>query len=272
MFDPDVLAANVAERNKSRTAQAAVASKRNGGKLKAGNRKKTGSVASRVDGKGTSAEQTMTKNVGGGDVGKDGKWRPEPKHSLEFNRASPNGTYFLQLADPYEHQVATELVYLWDKHGPASWLWATLNGASLSLTSAHRWPGRMPEEGTLEVAVFVSRLLEHRIAIEPVLDRVVQIFAAEVEHPAAPEWWRLQLVRALAQSLFFTCAQSHDLVRRLEASSGGGDGGGGGGGGRVEAVLSLFPRVVDPQHFHAKVLTPLLADSAVQEVLLYPKS
>jgi hypothetical protein len=37
---------------------------------------------------------------------------------------------------------------------------------------------------------------------------------------------------------------------------------------RVEAVLALFPRVVDPQSFHLTVLTPLMAEAAVHDVLL----
>ena len=82
---------------------------------------------------------------GGKDVGKSDEVtevEPEPREADDFKRDTPNGIYRLRLADAYEHQVAIELVYLWEKYGAASWKWAELNGVPLTLTEAHHWPVR----------------------------------------------------------------------------------------------------------------------------------
>jgi hypothetical protein len=55
--------------------------------------------------------------------------------------------------------------------------------------------------------------------MEEVDNRVLRIFAAELASPAAPEGWQLQLMRALAQSLFFTCQQAAGAYTRQLPSS-----------------------------------------------------
>ena len=59
-----------------------------------------------------------------------------PVPASAFDPLKPNGLYTLDLADPYERQVAAELVKLWSRHGPESWANAKLDGAEFTLKPA----------------------------------------------------------------------------------------------------------------------------------------
>ena len=172
------------------------------------------------------------------------------------------GAYTLKLSDPYERQVAIELTYLWQKHGESSWKWTKLDGVAFTLTPAHNWPERMPETGVLELAMHVQRLLEYQIITTAVPDRVLNIVAKDLEAAENPTWWRLNFIRAMAQCLYFTCEQCYFLVGKLERNNFGFT------SNRAEAIIALFPRVVDPQNFHNDVLLRLMSDAAVHDVLV----
>lgn len=265
LFDVDTIAANILEHDRERAAAFAGFSK--GGKKK----KKSGSGETDGGGKGANAAPAASSFGGGkkkkktkkgsGDAGKGGDSLIEPKDPIDFNRQTPNGICTLRLAVPYERQVAIELTYLWHKHGAASWKWAKLDGVPFTLTPAHNWPERIPEAGVLETAVYVRRLLEHQMTTTEVGERGLRIVAGELESPENPEWWRLQFICTVARCLYFTCEQCAALVSKLERSNFGAS------SDRAEAVVALFPRVVDPQNFHETVLIPLLSEAAARDVL-----
>lgn len=69
-----------------------------------------------------------------------------------FNRAKPNGKYTLDLSNPTDRQIATELVRLRAESGAASWRDVRLKGKPFSGPAERDgWPERMPETGRLEL-------------------------------------------------------------------------------------------------------------------------
>ena len=259
LFDADLMAANARDEAKKRAALKESKAKGSKKKKGQGGAKKGGA---KKEASGTPGTANKMKKGGGGEESSQGSG-PHRKDPIDFSRSTPNGIYTLRLSDPFEHQVAIELTYVWHKHGSASWKWAKLDDKDFTLTVADNWPQRMPDTGVLEVAVYVRRLLEHQLTKEETADRVFRILAAEVNAKASPEWWRIQFIRALSATLYFTCEQCAELVSRIELT-----GGGGASSPRVDAVLALFPRIVDPQNFEATILIPLMSDQAVEQLIL----
>lgn len=84
-------------------------------------------------------------------------------HRVLFNRINPNAEYSLDLADPAERQIATELVHLRAKFGNDTWQRARLDGRSFAgPEDRDHWPERMPETGTLDLTYAADMLaIEH---------------------------------------------------------------------------------------------------------------
>ena len=130
-------------------------------------------------------------------------------------------------------QVATELVRLLESHGPNSWEAVMLNGNPFKgPAKQHRWPEHMPETGRLQLKF--KPQIRPPPGTEAIKSGILNSILTEMKHPTAVDIWRTSVMKIFAAGFYFTSEQAAKLVSTFEWERD-----------RVEAVILLFPRILD---------------------------
>jgi len=160
-----------------------------------------------------------------------------------FDTLNPTGGYSLNLSEEYEKAVLNKLIEL-DKMDEASnipnFLNVCLNSKAVEFGEGgdmKTWP--IPETGVLTFDYVCGKKVPKEA--RPLRDEVFQSFMRELSNPALSESTKLLMLRTAATTHFYTAEQVRNLVRLIEYKH------------RVDAVIMLFRRMVDPTNFAARV-------------------
>ena len=174
---------------------------------------------------------------GGGKKGKGAPPPPPPpaKSRFEaeaFDSAHPDGRYALNLDRPVEYTVASQLFQLEDTTPGQNIVNVRYCGKPVTEDPvASGWPEKMPARGLLEFD-FVTRGGAPPGA-EAIDAEDLEEIRAQVGHPMGTPLERLNVVRFVCASHYFTCKQGAALLTEMDH-----------GRDRVEAAAALFPRVI----------------------------
>jgi len=108
----------------------------------------------------------------------------------------------------------------------------------------HTWT--VPESGVLSFD-YISPVKIFKSA-HHLREEVFQSFTRELANPALSEATKLLMLRTAATTHYYTSEQVRTLIRLIEYRS------------RIDAVVMLFKRVVDPQKFVSRVYSLLKED------------
>jgi hypothetical protein len=158
-----------------------------------------------------------------------------------FDAQNPAGTYYLDLSEQLDYQIAEILVELARKQGPHTWQSAKYLGARISIKEKmekDNWPKRMPVLGQLWVefkpadldAVDVSELTAKQF------DLVWRQIVGRNQRKLTDEWI-IEYASVLAHVLYFTPGQVLEMSRAAEWSSS-----------RIRLVLAAFSSISDPSN------------------------
>lgn len=158
-----------------------------------------------------------------------------------FDEQNPAGTYYLDLAEQLDYQIAEILVGLAIKQGPQTWQNAKYLGARINIkdkVEKHDWPKRMPVRGHLWVEFSPTDLdgVEVSELTAKQFDLVWRHIVSRNQRKLTDEWI-IEYASVLANVEYFTAAQVLEMSRAVEWSSS-----------RVRLVLTTFSSIIDPSN------------------------
>jgi hypothetical protein len=165
-----------------------------------------------------------------------------------FDPGHPDGRYVLNLDRPVEFSIAAKLLQL-EESGPGQNIVnVTYRGKQMTEDPlAKGWPGAMPTRGVLQFD-FVTREGAPP-GSKTIAPDTLENMRREVGHPTSTPMERLDAVRLVCTSYFFSCKQGAALLSEIDH-----------GHERIEAAAVMVPRVVD-----AGALADLIAPLAASE-------